>query len=52
MYILISPFLTAISQYTPAKLQLCRKIAKSTVHVERAKETYPVHIQIHYHKFF
>lgn len=32
----IPPFLTAKSQYTPAEVQLCRKIAKSRIHVERA----------------
>lgn len=34
----IPPFLTAKSQYTPAEVQLCRKIAKSRIHVERANE--------------
>lgn len=34
----IPPFLTAKSQYTPSEVQLCRKIAKSRIHVERANE--------------
>lgn len=34
----IPPFLTTKSQYTPSEVQLCRKIAKSRIHVERANE--------------
>lgn len=34
----IPPFLTSKLQYTPSEVQLCRKIAKSRIHVERANE--------------
>ncbi|XP_062599178.1 uncharacterized protein LOC134260640 [Saccostrea cucullata] len=34
----IPPFLTSKSQYTPSEVQLCRRIAKSRIHVERANE--------------
>jgi hypothetical protein len=34
----IPPFLTSKAQYTPSEVQLCRKIAKSRIHVERANE--------------
>lgn len=34
----IPPFLLSKSQYTPAEVQLCRKIARSRIHVERANE--------------
>lgn len=34
----IPPFLTSKSQYTPSEVQLCGKIAKSRIHVERANE--------------
>lgn len=38
VHLIIPPFLTAKSQYTPSEVQLCRKIAKSRIHVERANE--------------
>ena len=34
----IPPFLIGKSQYTPAEVKLCRKIARSRIHVERANE--------------
>lgn len=34
----IPPFLISKSQYTPSEVQLCRKIARSRIHVERANE--------------
>lgn len=34
----IPPFLTSKLQYTTSEVQLCRKIAKSRIHVERANE--------------
>ena len=34
----IPPFLIGKSQYTPAEVQFCRKIARSRIHVERANE--------------
>ena len=34
----IPPFLISKSQYTSSEVQLCRKIARSRIHVERANE--------------
>ena len=34
----IPPFLKDKGQYTPAEVQMCRKIARSRIHIERVNE--------------